>query len=385
MTVSPVIRQRRIPIDVRVLLFVKAGGRCEFDGCNKYLLRHHLTKTEGNFADMAHIVGFSKGGPRGGHTRRPEDIHETRNLMLVCRDCHKLIDDDPETYSVTTLKEYKRRHEKRIHHVTGLGPDMMTAVVQLKANIGGHAVEIPASQVTEAVAPRYPKSIPGTLIDLTGINVENEAYYRTAAQEIKRRVARIYEPEMEVIVTRHVSLFALAPIPLLVYLGCQLSNKIPVDPYQRHRNPEGWTWKRKGVPVDYEFRLLRAGKDRKKVALTLSMSGTIHLEDLPSTISSGFHVYEITLKGKTPNPGFLNLREDLARFGEIYRHALRIIQANHGMLKELHLFLAVPAPVAVFCGKELFPKVDPDLLVYDYDKARGGYSFALKIERSDES
>src|SRR3989304_3994716 len=108
MTVSPVIRQRRIPIDVKVFLFVNAGGRCEFDGCNKYLLRHHLTKTEGNYADMAHIVGFSKGGPRGGHASRPEDIHEPRNLMLVCRDCHKLIDDAPETYSVTTLKEYNR-------------------------------------------------------------------------------------------------------------------------------------------------------------------------------------------------------------------------------------------------------------------------------------
>jgi hypothetical protein len=29
--------------------------------------------------------------------------------------------------------------------------------------------------------------------------------------------------------TRHISLFALAPIPLLVFLGSQLSSKVPVD------------------------------------------------------------------------------------------------------------------------------------------------------------
>ena len=52
---SPVIRVRRgIRELTRLLLVVRAGGRCEFDDHNEYLLQHPLTLTPGNFAQMAH-------------------------------------------------------------------------------------------------------------------------------------------------------------------------------------------------------------------------------------------------------------------------------------------------------------------------------------------
>ena len=83
----------------RLLLFVRAGGRCEFDGCNKDLLKHHVTLKEGNFAEMAHIVAFKPEGPRGKGGRRPAQINDVRNLMLLCPQCHKLIDDHPDDYT----------------------------------------------------------------------------------------------------------------------------------------------------------------------------------------------------------------------------------------------------------------------------------------------
>jgi hypothetical protein len=44
-----------------------------------------------------------------------------------------------------------------------------------------------------------------------------------------REVSRLYDKGMDVESTRHISLFAVAPIPLLVFLGGCLSNKIHVD------------------------------------------------------------------------------------------------------------------------------------------------------------
>jgi hypothetical protein len=64
-TTSVVTLSRAPKADTRVLLFTLAGGRCEFDKCNRYLLAHHVTHREGNFADMAHIVAFRPQGPRG--------------------------------------------------------------------------------------------------------------------------------------------------------------------------------------------------------------------------------------------------------------------------------------------------------------------------------
>jgi hypothetical protein len=54
------VRVRAIPALTKIHLFVRAGGRCEFDGCNKYLLEHSLTLTEGNFAQLAHIVALGR-------------------------------------------------------------------------------------------------------------------------------------------------------------------------------------------------------------------------------------------------------------------------------------------------------------------------------------
>src|SRR5437899_10670064 len=101
---SPIVTvTRKIQPLTRVLLFVRAGGRCEFDGCNKFLLEHHVTLTEGNFAQMAHIVAFQPDGPRGNGAHRPENINEITNLMLLCPECHKLIDDDPAKFTFRTL------------------------------------------------------------------------------------------------------------------------------------------------------------------------------------------------------------------------------------------------------------------------------------------
>ncbi len=377
---SPIITpSRKIGELVRILLFVRSGGRCEFDGCNEYLLEHHLTLTEGNFAQVAHVVAFKPDGPRGLAGARPVDINDVSNLMLLCPKCHKLIDDHPERYTRQTLEEYKRRHEDRIRHVTGLGPDQKTTIVQLKANIGGQPVDIPVPQVIEAVAPRYPTDLRGFIIDLTSIHGEDGAFLVTAAQNIKSQVDRLFSPGMDIEKTRHISLFALAPMPLLIYLGRQLGNKIPIELHQRHRDTENWTWKGDGEPVNYESRVLKEGTDRLKVALVLSLSGTIPREALPPEITCDFYIYEVTLAGSTPNPTFLRTKEDLQRFKEAYQAFLRNLMRDHGVLDAIHLFPAVPAPVAVLCGRELFSKIDPKLKIYDYDKAKGGFVFALEV------
>ena len=377
---SPVIGINRSIKDLaRLLLFVRAGGRCEFDGHNHYLLEHPLTLTAGNFAQMAHIVAFKEDGPRGRVSLRPAYIDDVSNLMLLCPQCHKLIDDHPEQYPVSVLQKYKESHEDRILHVTGLGPDRKTTVVQLKARIAGQTIAIPVAQVTKAVAPRYPVDAKGHLIDLTAINAEGKDFIDEACRCIKQKVERLYEPGMDVHDTRHISLFALAPIPLLIYLGSQLSNKVPVDVYQRHRDTEDWVWKDSGTAAEYRFDKIREGRGRGGIGLILSLSGKVKPEALPTNIDETFTVYELTLANMEPNPTYLRQRDDLTRFKDTYQAALRTIARECDGCDRIHLFPAVPAPVAVFCGRELLPKVDPKLLVYDNDKRLGGFTPTIEV------
>jgi hypothetical protein len=328
---------------------------------------------------MAHIVAFKPEGPRGKVKPRPTEINDISNLMLLCPECHHLIDTRPNEYPREVLEKYKKDHEARIFRLTGIKTDNKTTVVQLKSRIGSQTVAIPAPEIYRAISPRYAEDPQGIIIDLTNIDGQDNGFYQTAMRTIKRKVEMLYEPGMEVEKTRHISLFALAPIPLLVFLGSQLSNKVAVEPYQRHRDTEDWVWKTDGQPAEYRFLKRQSGTDPSSVALLLSLSGTIQTSELPAEIDKCFSVYEITLAKGTPRPGFLRMREDLASCKKVYEEALSSIRRDHAGLSRLHFFPAVPAPIAMLCGRELLPKVDPVLVVYDNDKNTSGFQPILKV------
>ena len=82
---------------------------------------------------------------------RPADINAFENLMLLCGDCHHLIDTHQSDYSVETLKEHKREHEERIYALTALGPEQRTTVIQLRGTIGGQPVDIPGTDIEAAL------------------------------------------------------------------------------------------------------------------------------------------------------------------------------------------------------------------------------------------
>lgn len=370
---SPVRTVRRIPDIRRLILTVRAGGRCEFDGHNRYLFRHSLTLTEGNFSEAAHIVAFSERGPRGTDAGRDAstDIHNVRNLMLLCPECHKLIDDHPDEYSVRVLRAFKRKHERRIEHLTSLKPDSLTTAVVMQGNVAGQRFALPPGQLHEAVAPRYPKDDDPFLIDLSSItDVGDEAYLTTATRKIDEELPRLYADHLDGHRVDHLSVFAIASIPVLVHFGSRLSDKVPTALYQRHRGSEGWTWPETGVSARYSFSALRKGSSSDDVALLLSLSGHVDPTGLPASIGRSFTLYELRLASEVPHTQFLTHRADLDAFEREYQVALGMIRLTHPRLKLLHLVPAVPAPVAVACGRSLL-RVDPALLVYDYRRAEG--------------
>jgi hypothetical protein len=341
---------------VRLMLCVRAGGRCEFDGCNSYLLEHHLTLADGVFGEMAHIVAFRPEGPRGKTQSRPQNINDISNLMLLCPACHKLIDDNSTDYTRQALETYKANHERRIRYLADLGPDRKTTTLIFKAPIGGQVVSVPFDQIVEATAPLYPSSQKGTTIDVTQITDHGPGFISAAQATIHERLKRFFEPGGEGAKAQNISIFALGPIPLLIYLGRQLSNKVPSDVFQRHRDKENWTWKKHGRPVTYLSKRVRQGR-RGQAALILSLSGKVRVGDLPRDIRDKATIYELTLKNHVPKPTFLRLRQDLENFRVAYQEIIGEIVQQHGLLKAIDLFPAVPAPVAVLCGRELLPKV----------------------------
>ncbi len=380
---SPVegIPHRRIDQFVKLQLFVRSGGRCELNGHNKYLLEHQVALRDGNFAEMAHVVAFKEGGPRGAEGERPADINAVENLMLLCPECHKLIDDNPGEYPRQALEAFKREHEERIANVTSIGPDQKTATLRVTAPIRGQAVAISQADVFSAVLPRYPMTLGGSQIDLGNLAGQREtgSFYDVARTKIDRDIDRLFAQGAEAERAHHLSVFALAPIPLLVHLGAKLSNKVPTDVFQRHRDTENWSWKVEGPIVGYRVSRRQAGPEGAPVALVLPLSGSIPTDRIPEPLKVGT-IYEVALDRAAPDPTFLRRREDLDGFRVAFQQVLGRIAEDNGLLPAIHLIPAIPAPIAVLCGRERLPKVHPALRVYDYDHANGGYTFAFEVQ-----
>lgn len=377
---SPIaaVPRSRLSELTRMTLIARSAGRCQF--CNEYLFEHPLTKEAGNFSENAHIVAFRERGPRGADNR-PDNVDDIENLMLLCAQDHQLIDTNPGSHSRASLEDRKRAHETRIRRVTGIGPAMQTTVLQLKVKIGKQVVEVDRAEAFDAIQPRYPGG-EAHIIDLTQLgNEEPGAFYQLASDLIHRRVASLYDTGAELERTKHLSVLALAPIPLLVSLGSALSNKVATELFQCHRTRKDhrWTWYEGEVPVRFQVRKLRSGSDPSNVGLVLSLSGPFDLKSLPHRIDDSYALYELSPVDALANTALLRQRDDLEAFRASYRTLLAELMRNHPGLRELHVFPALPAPAAVACGFDLLPKIHPTLVIYDNVATEGGFVERLKV------
>jgi hypothetical protein len=376
---SPVedVTSRNLPLLTKLRLAACSAGRCQFRGHNVDLYQHPVTGTPGNFSEAAHIVAFRVRGPRGG-ARRTEEVNDFANLMLLCGTCHKLIDSEPDNYPVELLREYKREHEDRIFEVTAVGPEYRTTVIQLRGCIGGQAVDIPGTDIRAALRPRFPAHLPGVLVDLTAIQREDPRFFDLARDQIRRELRPAIRAELERQRVQHYSVFALAPIPVLMCLGREIGNKVTADLFQRQRD-QSWRWREDGSVAEFAFRKVREGSDASLVALQLSISGQLSPESLPSELHAAT-VYEIVPANRPPGVECVRRREDLDSFRRTYRDGLRDIDRAHGRLANIHVFPAVPAPAAIACGMDVMPKAHPALAVYDYVKGTFRHSITVNTE-----
>jgi SMODS-associated and fused to various effectors sensor domain len=371
--------RKKIPPTVMLKLWVKSGGRCEFPGCNAEVWRDGLTLLEDNFAHMAHIVAASPDGPRGDEELSLQLETDFENLLLLCQKCSKLIDGrNQDKYSVDQLVDYKRRHEDRIQMQTSLGPDKKTTVVRFEAPIRERRVPVAIAQAYEALEDRYPED-KGVFLDFSKKQGSGDtAFWLEYARDIATEVSHAFRTGNGQERYDHLSIFALAPIPVLVYFGNQVGNVVPTELYQKHRDTDDWKWKPEETVsnLEYIYKKPDAVAKSSDVALVLSLSGTIH-PDSYANATKGMPVYEITIEN--PNPAFLSHKSLLKKFKVLYRTVVSQIQAVHGSDAKIHLFPAIPAPIAVTCGQQLLPKADPIVLIYDYDNAHGGFIQTLTI------
>lgn len=363
-------------------LWARAAGRCEFRGCNKLLYKDELTQTRSNLAIISHIIGFSADGPRGDPVRSPQLAQDIKNLMLTCRAHGKIIDDKAREveYPEHVLQEFKREHEQRIRLLTESKDDAQTHVLLVQASIGQRDVYINETDAFRAILPKYPAEERATLIDLSGLMLHpgHEDVFRWLADNITERTRPLLTRQGGQARIKSLSVFALAPVPLLIHLGHILGDIEHVDLYQRHRISQNWTWSTEEEAGEFYDVLQPDGcdNDDRPIALLLSVSDSIRHDYVTARLGDGTLIYEI--RGKEPSQDFLRSRKRLELFGYEARKLLSMLRDTCGHDRPIHLFAAVPTPVAIEFGRNV-KAFDSPFVVYEYQKVNRAYLPALTI------
>ena len=97
----------------RQILWGRAGATCSYPGCRRNLVRDATPEDrEVVVGEIAHIIAQSKGGPRADFTVSSSSIDGYNNLILLCHEHHELVDQQPHTYPVEKLQQFKIDHEE---------------------------------------------------------------------------------------------------------------------------------------------------------------------------------------------------------------------------------------------------------------------------------
>jgi hypothetical protein len=118
------VRKRRFVVSITLkthkLLWGACGNVCT--KCKKKVVEDAtMTDDASIVGEEAHIVSKEPNGPRYSDPLPMEKRDLFENLMILCNGCHKIVDDQENTYPAAALRKMKADHEQAVLETFGQG------------------------------------------------------------------------------------------------------------------------------------------------------------------------------------------------------------------------------------------------------------------------
>ncbi|QOJ00846.1 MAG: SAVED domain-containing protein [Phycisphaeraceae bacterium] len=371
---------RHIKDSVSNMLWGRAAGRCQFDGCNRLLSRSPVTQESVNIAERAHIWSFSDDGPRGNEGADDESLNDLGNLMLVCHDCHRKMDNkkDGGRYTVELLQSWKTSHEHRVEVVTGINPSKRSHVLMYGANVGDQAAPLDFHLACTAMFPnRYPAEAQPIRLGMVNSawRDRDAEFWKIEATNLDRQFSDSVSSPLARGLISHLSVFAFAPQALLMRLGASLTDIPDIDVFQLRREPRGWQWATSAPSADVIID--RPTTPAGPAALVVGVSATIVPDRIRRVLGRDTALW--TVRVPSPHNDWLCSRDQLRALRRAFRQVFDEIKAAHGQAATIHVFPAMPIAAAVEFGRVRMPKADAPMLIYDQVNERAGFVPAITL------
>lgn len=375
---------RYIKREVERELWARAAGRCQFEGCNQLLYKSPVTQEKVNISEKAHIYSFSENGPRGWgpFKKNTSNLNNVENLMLMCHGCHELIDEDEEgiRYSAQLLQRWKTNHERRISVVTSICSDKKSHVVFYGSNIGEQKSPIQKEDAFEAMFPNhYPAEERPILLSMSSSHTDQTAeFWITESTHLKTVFYKEIECRIAEQRPAHFSVFALAPMPLLILLGTLFTDKIDVDVYQPIREPKTWKWQK--FPAGFKFVINEPNKFDNPPALVISISDKIAHSRVYDTIGSNVSIWELTVDNDFIGNDIIRSEAQLSMMRNAIRKLMVSIKENHGFETPLSIFPTMAISCCIEMGRARMPKADMPWIIFDQNNSAGQFIETITIK-----
>lgn len=114
-------RGRKIPRETVVRLIAAGAGWCYKPDCSTGSLWYVVDEqTTVKLAEVAHMIAAGGEGPRADPEATEDQLTHFNNLLLLCPNCHTIVDRAPETFTLHVIQEWKTAHETRLRQFLGI-------------------------------------------------------------------------------------------------------------------------------------------------------------------------------------------------------------------------------------------------------------------------
>ena len=92
----------------RRFIIGRSAGRC--NKCKQSVFIESEFGERARLGDDAHIYAYSTGGPRGDAHGAPGNPNDISNIILLCKNCHAEVDQQPRQYPPDALTRLREEH-----------------------------------------------------------------------------------------------------------------------------------------------------------------------------------------------------------------------------------------------------------------------------------